>query len=234
MTYTVIARCENSGTFGIAIATYSIAVGGYCPFFSRDVAMLSTQASVNASLGPLAIDSLVAGRSPSQTLMALASSDPGFDYRQVGIIDCYGKVGVHTGSSCHNWAGHKVGKSFAVFGNVLESAATVEAMAEKFEQVKNTNLADRLILTLEAGRDAGGQASPDGVHLDERSAALSVKGADIVNDIDLRVDMHEDAVTELRRVYDGYVPYLEYYELRARTPEEAPPQYAWVKERFNK
>ena len=41
MTYTVIAKCEENGCLGIAIATYSIAVGGYCPFFLRNRAVLS-------------------------------------------------------------------------------------------------------------------------------------------------------------------------------------------------
>ena len=92
MTYTVLARCEESGNYGIAIATYSVAVGGYCPFFARDIGILSTQAFANPALGPLAVTSLKMGRSPTQTLLDLSSADPGFDYRQVGIIDKNGKV----------------------------------------------------------------------------------------------------------------------------------------------
>ena len=44
MTYTVVARCQDSGRIGLGIATYSIAVGGYCPFFMGNEVVLSTQA----------------------------------------------------------------------------------------------------------------------------------------------------------------------------------------------
>ena len=232
MTYTVIAKCEESGCLGIAIATYSIAVGGYCPFFLRNGAVLSTQAFANPALGPLAIEALSNGRSPTQTILELSASDPGFDYRQVGILDQAGNVGMHTGAECRNWAGHELGKGFAVFGNVLTSSRIVECMAKTFNDAKGTEFADRLLLTLESGRDAGGQASSDGAHLPERSAALSIRGVDIVQDIDLRVDMHDDAVKELRQVYKNYVPYLEYYALRARDPRNTPAQDVWVKEKI--
>ena len=64
----------------------------------------------------------------------------------------------------------------------------------------------------------------------EKSAALIVKGNDIIQNIDLRIDLHEDAVTELRRVYKTYVSYLEYYKLRARHPQKTPAQDVWVKQ----
>ena len=49
-------------------------------------------------------------------------------------------------------------------------------------------------------------------------------------DMDLRVDLNEDAVVELRKVYEGYAPYLEYYALRARDPGNTPAQDVWVRE----
>ena len=90
-------------------------------------------------------------------------------------------------------------------------------------------LEERLLLAIEAGRDAGGQAAADGAHLAERSAALIVQGEDIVEDLNLRVDAHDDAVTELRRVYAAYAPYLPYYALRARDPENTPAQDVWAR-----
>tara|TARA_B100000989_G_C19531512_1_gene470234 strand:- start:6248 stop:6967 length:720 start_codon:yes stop_codon:yes gene_type:complete len=233
MTYTVIAKCEENGCLGVAIATYSIAVGGYCPFFLRNRAVLSTQAFANPALGPLAIEALSNGRSPTNTILELSASDPDFDYRQVGIIDQEGSVGMHTGAECRNWAGHEILKGAAIFGNVLASHKTIEAMVKTFEKSEGIEFGKRLILTLEAGRNAGGQASSDGLHLPERSAVLSIQTADIVQDIDLRVDFHNDAVTELRRVYEGYSPYIEYYMRRARDPKNTPAQDAWVKEKLN-
>jgi uncharacterized Ntn-hydrolase superfamily protein len=137
---------------------------------------------------------------------------------------------MHTGATCRTWAGHELGEGFAAFGNVLAGAATVAAIAAAYRASAGEDLAERLLLALEAGRDAGGQAAADGTPLTERSSALSVRGEDIVNDIDLRVDLHDDAVTELRRVYTGYAPYLEYYALRARDPANTPAQDVWARD----
>ena len=196
-------------------------------------AVLSTQAFANPALGPLAIQSLAAGRPPDQTLGDLAASDPGFEYRQVSIVAADGGVAMHTGSDCRPWAGHETGPGFAVFGNVLAGAETVQAMAEAYTNSAGQTLDQRLLGALEAGRDAGGQAGGDGAHLPERSAGLVIRGDDILRDIDLRVDLHTDAVTELRRIHDGYAPYIDYYVLRARDPANTPPQDIWVRENMS-
>ena len=230
MTYTIVARCPETDRLGIGIATYSLGVGGYCPFIARGVAALSTQAFANPTLGPLATEALIAGRSSSETLAMLEVADPGYAYRQVCIVSQSGDVAMHTGANCRAWAGHHVGDGFAAFGNVLTGKATVTAMAAAFEASSGQSLDERLLTALEAGRDAGGQVGGDGNRLNERSAALIVQGPDIVEDLNLRVDLHEDAVTELRRVHAGYAPYLEYYVLRARDPANTPAQDVWARE----
>ena len=47
MTYTVIARCARTGQLGIGIATYWLAVGGYCSAIRGGLGIVSTQAFVN-------------------------------------------------------------------------------------------------------------------------------------------------------------------------------------------
>ena len=71
MTYTVVARCQHSGRIGLGIATYSIAVGGYCPFFMGNEVVLSTQAFANPALGPLALESLGRNSAPSKVILDL-------------------------------------------------------------------------------------------------------------------------------------------------------------------
>ena len=46
--------CKMPGQWAnwLGIATYSIAVGGYCPFFMGSEVVLSTQAFANPALGP--------------------------------------------------------------------------------------------------------------------------------------------------------------------------------------
>ncbi len=233
MTYTIVARCPETQRLGIGIATYSLGVGGYCPFMLRGKAAISTQAFANPALGPVAISALEGGATPQQALRATAEADPGFAYRQVCIVSQDGAVAMHTGPTTRPWAGHHVGKGYAAFGNVLKGEAVVAAIAGAFEASSGQRLDERLLAAIEAGRDAGGQAAADGAHIPERSAALIVAGADVVEDLNLRVDLHDDAVTELRRVHAGYAPYLPYYALRARDPKNTPAQDVWARENLS-
>ena len=230
MTYTVIGVCPKSARLGVGITTYSIGVGGYCPFFERGVAALSTQAFANPALGPLAAAALREGADPEAVLARLAAADSGFAFRQVVIVTSGGPIAAHTGPRTRPWSGHVTGDGFAAFGNVLAGERTVDAMADAWRERAGDDLPDRLLAALEAGRDAGGQASADGSRLPERSAALIVRGPDIVEDLDLRVDLHDAAVDELRRLHDTYRVYLPYYALRARSPSETPPQDAWARD----
>ena len=230
MTYTVIGVSPEDGRLGIGIATYSLGVGGYCPFFERGVAALSTQAFANPALGPLAAAALREGADPEAVLARLAAEDPGFAFRQVVIATAAGRVAAHTGPRTRPWSGHVTGDGFAAFGNVLAGERTVDAIADAWRERTDGDLPERLLAALEAGRDAGGQASADGTHLPERSAALIVRGPDIVEDLGLRVDLHDAAVDELRRLYERYRVYLPYYALRARSPAETPPQDTWARD----
>lgn len=233
MTYTIVARCPETEKLGIGIATYSLGVGGYCPFMARGVAALSTQAFANPTLGPIAVAALQDGKTPDHVMRLLAETDASFAYRQVCIVGQDGTVAMHTGENCRPYAGHLVGNGYAAFGNVLTGEPVVAAIATAFEASEGQRIDERLLLALEAGSYAGGQAGGDGVHLPERSAALIIEGPDIVEDINLRVDLHDDAVRELRRVHEGYAPYLAYYQLRARDPANTPAQDVWARENLS-
>ena len=167
---------------------------------------------------------------PEVVLERLGRSDAGFEYRQVVILAAGGTAAAHTGARCRRWAGHRVGAGFAVFGNVLAGPPVVDAMAAAARAAAGAPLGERLLQVLEAGRDAGGQQTETGEHLAERSAALMVKGEDIVEDLDLRVDVSACAIEDLRRAYEAYAPYLPYYALRARDPANTPAQDVWARE----
>ena len=97
-------------------------------------------------------------------------------------------------------------------------------MSEAFERTEGGDLDDRLLTSLEAGRDVGGQlaAFPDWPNQD-RSAALIVYEDEDYAVMDLRVDSHETGIAELRRLWAEYRPYIPwYYQLRVKDPEKAP------------
>lgn len=228
MTYTLLGRCGRTGALGVGIATYSLAVGGLCPVVISGVGALTSQAFVNPTLKSLGARMLRAGHPAPQVLEMLRGADPQFDFRQVAVLDRRGDAACHTGPRCRDWAGHVEGPDFLACGNVLKDRGVAAAMAAAFIADPGADLGERLMRALEAGRDAGGQVGGAG-HLPERSAALLVHDAAEEHAVlDLRVDGHGDAVTELRRLHDEFRPYVAFHALRWRNPGDAPPQERFV------
>jgi uncharacterized Ntn-hydrolase superfamily protein len=223
MTYSIIARCPRTGQFGIGIASYSIAIGRYCDGALRaNTGVTLTLGSPRPRNNYLVINLLVQGRTAGQALAELIADDPDIAYRQIAIVDRENSAVAHTGANVCKWAGHHVGKGCVAFGDALAGQTILAAMATGFEAQPDAGLDEQLLAALEAGRDAGGMAGGNG-RLPERSAALTVWGNRTYNEVDLRVDVHEHAIDELRRIYIDYKPSIAYYEERARSPRNAIP-----------
>ena len=86
-----------------------------------------------------------------ETIEKLTAADPDRDLRQVGIVSARGDAATFTGKKCHDWAGGRTGEHYAAQGNILVSAATVNAIADTFEQTSGT-LAERLLAALSAAK----------------------------------------------------------------------------------
>ena len=228
MTFTIIGRCRNTGRLGVGIATYSLAVGSYCPHVKHDVAALSNQAFVNPPLGSIAMDLLENDTAPEEVIEHLKTHDPLLNYRQIGIVGRFGTTACWSGDKCRPYVGHKVGDGFVAMGNALAGHHVVDAIANTFQESREDDLDERLMKAIEAGRDAGGQATAEGEHMAERSAALYVDQPDMAKIIDLRVDVHDTAVGELRRVFEAYRPYVDHYFWRSTDPTTLPPQDVWA------
>lgn len=229
-TFTILGHCAATGQLGIGIATYSLAVGAYCPVLKPNLGVIASQAYAKASLGFQAMRLLEQGNTPERIFKEIAGQDKYFDYRQIGIVDSSGNAECHTGHETRPWAGHVLGKGHVAMGNSLAGQQVVEGISGAFMEAGNQSLDERLLRSLEAGRDAGGQQNAQGKHLAERSAALVVYEADEVPVFDLRVDAHATAVEELRRIHSMVAPYLEYVQLRSEDPPNTPSQDVWAKD----
>jgi len=183
------------------------------PWAQAGAGAIATQSYANTSYGPEGLRLLAAGASAEEALARLVAADEGREHRQVGIVDTAGGAAAFTGGECLAWAGQRVGSNYACQGNILVSAATVEAMAAAFEATSGP-LADRLLAALAAGQTAGGDRRG------QQSAALLVVrergGYGGFNDryLDLRVDDHSQPIAELQRLLDLYGLYFD------RTPEK--------------
>lgn len=198
-TFSIVARDEHTGDLGVAVASKFLAVGAVAPWARAGIGAVATQAHANVAYGPAALALMANGASARAALAELIAADGGAPVRQCGIVDANGISAAHTGPECMEWAGHVVGDGFACQGNILASPAVVDAMASAFG-AGGVSFADRLIAALRAGEAAGGDRRG------RQSAALLIVreggGYGGGNDrwIDLRVEDHEDPLTELVRL----------------------------------
>ena len=215
-TFSIVGRCPRTGRLGVAITTSDVAVGSRCPYVMPEVGAGSTQASTDPRLGPAALRLLEAGKSPETALGELASKDRHIERRQIGLVDAQGRSAARTGAANAEWAGHLVEDNFVAMGNGLAGGQVVRAMADAFSACETRDLEERLLRSIEAGHDAGGEAQDSTPY---HSAALLVYGSESYSRVDLRVDEHPTPIEELRRVFEIYRPKIEFYHMRAIHPE---------------
>lgn len=223
MTYTIVARCADTGMLGIAQCSVPIALGARCPFIESNVGAISTQAFTDPGIGPLALKLLTMGFTPEKVIKKVALSDRLFEWRQLAIVDQHGRSAAHTGARCMDYTDQITAKNLAVVANHMKSPLVVRKMAEAFEKSQSEVFEERLMLALEAGRDEGGDR--DG----QNSAVLRVFNRDTYARTDLRVDLWQqfpggpkDAVDDLRRLVDHYKPLISYYESRPSNADVVP------------
>ncbi len=194
-TFSIVARCPRSGMLGVAVSTAVPAVGALCPYVKTGVGAVSTQSWVNPYLAIDALRLMEAGLEASAALDRVLADDDAKGLRQIGVVDAAGRSVAWTGGGCTPWHGHITERDVAIQGNMLVGEATLSAMAEAFRRSESLDLAERLLLALEAGQAAGGDKRG------KQSAALRVHHTEDYPWLDLRVDEHRYPVAELRRVY---------------------------------
>jgi uncharacterized Ntn-hydrolase superfamily protein len=211
-TFSIVARCPRTRMFGTAIATSSIAVAARCSYAKAGIGAIATQASTDPRLGITGMKLLELGFSAPKVLAELMASDPYIDKRQLSIVDKDGRSVCHTGAENRGWCGHVNDQDFAIAANMVVGELVIKAMAERFASTADLPLEERLLLAIEAGHDAGGEA------VGEHSAGLLVVDREVFPRVDLRVDEHATAVAELRRIFEVYRPLIEYFQERAANP----------------
>lgn len=225
MTFSIIARDPRTGRVGVCQGTGSIALASRCPQVSEGVAVTSQWHS-DWRLGQRALDLGLTGLAPAEIIRGLAETDAHFRYRQLAVVLDDGRVAAHTGDVVEGdlHASHIVGDGYAVLGNGLIGRRVLEAMAESFEDDVEAAFEQRLLHALGAGLAVGGEGRR---HLS--SSIITTSRGHRRPHVDLRVDIAAegaDAVVELQRIADGYLPFAEYYaEHWLDDPELTPAQW---------
>ncbi len=200
-TFSIVASDPKDNSYGVAVASKFLAVGSIVSWAKSEVGAIATQAHAKIAFGPDGLQMLEGGHSASEVLSALISDDPEAETRQLAIVDAHGSVAAHTGTKCHEWAGHLIGDHFSCQGNILVGPETLKAMETSFISTEG-ELSDRLIAALMAGDEVGGDSRG------KQSAAIVVVkpgggyGGDTDRYLDLRVDDHQDPVNKLSRLVE--------------------------------
>ena len=185
----------------MAVQSRFLAVGAIVPWARSGAGAVATQARGNVSFGPRGLSLMGQGLSAQEALERLLAADDKPESRQVGLVDAQGATASFTGAECRLWAGSLSGKHYSVQGNLLFRGATLEAMARAFEEGTG-ELADRLVASLAAGQQAGGDQRG------QQAAALLVVrnkgsyGEDDDRYVDLRVDDAPHPIDQLQALLD--------------------------------
>ena len=216
MTFSIVAKCANTGQFGLAISSSSPAVAARCAFAKAGVGAVATQNVTNPALGPMVLEYLGSGLSASDAVANSISEEIFPSYRQLLAIDKNGNTCIHSGEmSLGIWTATQ-GLCCAAGGNLLDNVGVPQAMVECFENTEGA-LGDRLIAAMQSGLNAGGEAGP--LH----SAGLLIVDTHAWPYAELRCDWTEDCpILMIAKAWKVYKPQANDYVTRALNPTAAP------------
>ncbi len=206
-TYSIVARDPTTGDMAVGVQSHWFSVGTSVSWGESGVGVVATQSFTNKSFGLRGLKLLKEGKTAQEALDILLSTDEGKAFRQVAILDNNGNVATHTGSKNIQFAGHRQGDNYSVQANMMLTEEVWPAMAEAYEKNKNLPLAERVLATLNAAQEAGGD-----IRGKQSAALLVVRGKKMENAwedplIDLRVDDNPEPLKELDRLLKVYRAY---------------------------
>ena len=208
-TFSILGYDPATGEVGGAVQSRVFSVGNGVLWAEAGAGVAATQAIVDVSYGPQAIQLLKLGYAPAKVLNFVHDADADPDPvrwtkfgRQFAVMNAKGEYAAYTGPTATEWAGNKGGKYCTAQGNILAGEGVVNGMVEAFENTTG-HLSVRLLAALEAGQKAGGDKR--GM---QSAAMLIVKkdgGVWLHNDVVLRlqVDDNPEPIKELRRLVES-------------------------------
>ena len=197
MTYSIVARDDATGQFGVAVQSHFLAAGRHVAGALAGVGAVATQANLRSAYRTDGLRMLSEGASADEALAACLASDPEPDLRQVAMIDSSGQSAAHTGTGCWDAASHHAEHGVSAQANTVATAAIAETMVVAYRTFAGS-FADRLLAALDAAETHGGDLRG------RQSAAMYIVGDEPFSDsaddviLDLRVDNDPEPLAKLR------------------------------------
>jgi|TARA_B110000977_G_scaffold187741_1_gene255167 uncharacterized Ntn-hydrolase superfamily protein len=216
MTFSLVARCVETGMFGLAISSSSPAVAARCAYARAGVGAVASQNVTDPTLGPLALDLMQGGMDAAEAIEQVRKQGKFIEYRQVLAVDKTGETAIHSGPNSLGIWTQAQGLNVASGGNMLANDGVPQAVVDGF-LASTGHLGDRLIAAMQAGLAAGGEAGP--LH----SAGMLMVDKVAWPVAELRCDWTDDCPIEnIATAWNIYKPQLDAYVQRAIDPREAP------------
>ncbi|MEL7012763.1 MAG: DUF1028 domain-containing protein, partial [Pseudomonadota bacterium] len=99
MTFSLVARCAETGMFGLAISSSSPAVAARCSYARAGVGAVASQNVTDPTLGPLTLDLMEQGKSAGDAVTEVIANARFTEYRQVLAVDTAGQTAIHSGAN---------------------------------------------------------------------------------------------------------------------------------------
>lgn len=216
MTFSLVARCADTGMFGMAVSSSSPAVAARCAYARAGVGAVASQNITDPLLGPLTLDLMEGGLSAPEAIAEMQARSDFMDYRQVLAVDRQGGTAIHSGPNSLGIWTQAQAQDVASGGNLLDNDDVPQAIVDAYLAATG-HIGDRLIAAMRAGLTAGGEAGP--VH----SAGMLIVDKVVWPVAELRCDWTEGCPIEnIATAWDIYKPQLDAYTQRALDPREAP------------
>jgi uncharacterized Ntn-hydrolase superfamily protein len=179
----------------VGAITAMMGVGKLVTYAHAGVGAVASQATMNPYLGIDGLRMMAEGVGAKDTMERLIQADPGRDARQAGYIDAQGETAAWTGRKTPSWSGHMGAENVMAQGNRLVGPDTLESTLEAFADHDDLELAERLLVALEAGEATG--ADTDGA----LSGTIYVVEKEEYPLWDLRIDHADDPAAALRHLF---------------------------------
>ena len=214
MTFSIAARCPETGQIGYAVTTSSVCVGARVGAVAEGCVVFS-QARTDPRLHAVGLKAWAETASAQAALDAMRDAAVAPHWRQLGVLPATGEPLHLTGDSCLPHCGGLTGANSLALGNFLGTAEVLPAIVHGFETGEGS-LAERMLAGLKAGEAEGSERDP------LQSAAVVVLGGEGLRDVDLRVDASSDPLADLGVLLADWLSKAPAYRLRALDPDAAP------------
>ena len=156
MTFSIVASNPSTKELCVATSTGLVAVGNLVPSILPNVGAICVQAMVKPSYRETILDLIKKGSSNKSAINNVLKNDKKKEHRQIIVVNAKGQTHVFSGLRMINICDSCMEDNFAIAGNMLASASVVSSMKTAFLNNSNVFFPKRLLLTLIAGENAGG------------------------------------------------------------------------------